>query len=248
MRSVIVVPTYNEVENIPQLFERIEKSSPESDVLVVDDGSPDGTADLAEDLARTRSGYRVYRRTGPRGLGCAYVDAFQRSMAEGYDRIVQMDADLSHDPVYLPAMLAAADKADLVIGSRYCAGGGVRDWPYRRVLLSRYANVYVHMVTGVPTSDATAGFRCWTRRALEAVDLPTVRSGGYSFQVEMVYRAYAAGVSIEEVPIVFTDRRCGQSKMSGKVIGESIAMPWRLRFGRDGREWRRSHHNHNGMR
>ena len=159
-----------------------------------------------------------------------------------------MDADLSHDPAYLPAMIAAADSADLVIGSRYCTGGGVRDWPLHRVMLSRYANVYVHMVTGVPTGDATAGFRCWTRRALEAVNLPTVRSEGYSFQVEMVYRAYVAGVRIAEVPIVFTDRRCGQSKMSGKVIGESIAMPWRLRFGQSGRQWRRAHLNNSETR
>ncbi len=231
MPSIIIVPTYNEVENVEELMARIAAAAPEVHLLIADDNSPDGTADTAERLAAQRyPNYRVYRRNGKRGLGRAYVDSFCKVLREGYDRIVQMDADLSHDPKYLPAMLAAAENADLVIGSRYCAGGGVENWPRRRVLLSRYANVYVRAITGVPTGDATAGFRCWSRRALEAVQVESIQSEGYSFQVEMVYRAYKAGLRIVEVPIVFTDRRFGQSKMSGHVIVESLKMPWRLRF------------------
>jgi dolichol-phosphate mannosyltransferase len=227
---VVVVPTYNEVENIEELIERVAAAAPGVDLLIVDDASPDGTADLAERLCARHAGFRVYRRSGPRGLGRAYQDAICRMLAEGYTRIAQMDADLSHDPAYLPTLLAAAETADLVIGSRYVRGGGVRDWPLHRVLLSRYANVYVRLITGVPTADATAGFRCWTARGLEALNLSTLTSEGYAFAVEMTFRAYRAGLRIAETPIVFTDRRLGQSKMSGHVIRESILMPWRLRL------------------
>lgn len=229
MKSIVVVPTYNEADNIEELFARIVEHAASCDLIVADDGSPDGTADLAERLCQGHPGWRVYRRTGPRGLGRAYVDTFCKVIGEGYERVVQMDADLSHDPAYLPALLEASQNADLVIGSRYCPGGGVRNWPLKRILLSRYANAYVRLVTRVPTADATAGFRCWTADALRAVNVETVASEGYSFQVEMVYRAYRAGLRIVEAPIVFTDRRAGQSKMSGGVIWESVKMPWRLR-------------------
>jgi len=238
MRTVVVVPTYNEAENVEEFVRRLGEAAPDLELLIVDDASPDGTADLAEKVFAGRPGYRVYRRTGPRGLGRSYIDAFQRVIGEGYDRVVQMDADLSHDPKYLPALTAATERADLAIGSRYCRGGGVRDWPARRILLSRWANLYVRAITGVPVNDATAGFRCWTRAGLEAVDLPTVASEGYSFQVEMTWRAHKAGLRIVEVPIVFTDRRYGQSKMSGHVIWESAKTPWRLR--RQGGPSRRS--------
>jgi dolichol-phosphate mannosyltransferase len=234
MPSIIIVPTYNEAENIEPLMAHVAAVVPEMHLLIVDDNSPDGTAERAEQLARCYPGYRVYRRSGKRGLGRAYVDAFCKALREGYDQILQMDADLSHDPAYLPAMLAASEQADLVIGSRYCTGGGVENWPRRRVLLSQAANVYVRAITGVPTGDATAGFRCWSRRALAAVQVETVQSEGYAFQVEMVFRAYKAGLRIAEVPIVFTDRRFGQSKLSGRVITEALTMPWRLRFGRTG--------------
>lgn len=230
MKPIIVVPTYNETANIEPLFAQIAAAVPGVPVLVADDGSPDGTATRVESLACRYPLFSVLRRTGPRGLGRAYVDAFTRLLAQDYDRFVQMDADLSHNPAYLPALLAASEQHDVVIGSRYVRDGGVENWPRNRVLLSRYANVYVRCVAGIPVADATAGFRCWSRRALEAINLATIASEGYSFQVEMIYRAHRLGFSIAESPIVFTDRQFGQSKMSGKVILESVKLPWRLRL------------------
>src|SRR5690242_9772387 len=220
MKCVVVVPTYNEAENIAALAERIANALPDVHLWLMDDNSPDGTADKAEALFLTRPEYahfRVVRRSGPRGLGRAYRDGFQRALQEDYDRIIQMDADLSHDPAYLPALLEASREADLVIGSRYCPGGGVRNWPWHRLLLSRFAVWYVHKIARIPVADATAGYRCWTRRALEAVQLETLHSEGYSFQVEMAHRAQRAGMRIVEVPIVFTDRQYGRSKISRKV-------------------------------
>jgi dolichol-phosphate mannosyltransferase len=232
LRSIIIVPTYNEAENIEALLSRVAVTVPGVHLMVVDDASPDGTADMAERACAGYVGFQVLRRTGPRGLGHAYQEGMCRALELGYERILQMDADLSHNPAYLPAMLHASETADLVIGSRYVRGGGVRDWPWYRVLLSRYANLYVRLITGVPTADATAGFRCWTAAALQAIRLNTLTSEGYAFAVEMTYRAHRAGLRIVEVPIIFPDRRHGQSKMSGKVISESILMPWRLRFRR----------------
>lgn len=233
MRVVIVVPTFNEAANIPLLTEQIVQSAPHADILVMDDNSPDGTADIAEQLFRTLpygARYRVERRTGPRGIGRAYRDGFLLALEEGYDRVIQMDADLSHDPAYLPELLELSCGADLVIGSRYCAGGGVRNWAAHRVWLSRFANWYVHKIAKIPVMDATAGFRCWTRRALEAVEVETVKSEGYSFQVEMAHRASRAGMRIAESPIVFTDRQFGESKISRSVLFESALMPWKLRL------------------
>ena len=218
---------------MPLMAAQIQASLPYADVMVMDDNSPDGTADSAERFFGTDArfaGYRVVRRTGPRGLGRAYRDGFQRAMDAGYERIVQMDADLSHDPIYLPDLLAASDSAGLVIGSRYCPGGGVRNWPVNRVRLSRFANWYVHKAAQIPVADATAGFRCWTSDALEAVQVATLRSEGYSFQVEMSHRACRAGVKIVETPITFTDRQFGRSKISRAVLIESFLVPWKLRF------------------
>lgn len=232
MKSLIVVPTYNEVQNIPSLAQQIARAVPEAHLLLMDDNSPDGTADAAEQLFASRLGYaqyKVMRRTGPRGLGRAYRDGFQRALDAGYDRIVQMDADLSHDPTHLPALLDASTQADLVIGSRYCPGGGVRNWPQHRLWLSKFAVWYVRQVARIPILDSTAGYRCWTRRALEAVQLETLSSEGYSFQVEMCHRALLAGMQITEVPIIFTDRQFGRSKISRKVLIESFLLPWRLR-------------------
>lgn len=233
MRSIIVVPTYNEAENIPLLAAQIARIVPETHLLVMDDNSPDGTAERAEALFASRpefARYRVVRRTGPRGLGRAYRDGFQRALNEGYDRILQMDADLSHDPKHLPSLLESSLEADLVIGSRYCPGGGVRNWPKHRLWLSRFACWYVQTVGRVPIADATAGYRCWTRRALEAIQLETLESEGYSFQVEMGHRAHRAGMRIVETPIIFTDRQFGRSKISRAVLIESFLMPWRLRW------------------
>lgn len=232
MSLVIVIPTYNEALNIPTLAAQIAQAVPGAHLLLMDDNSPDGTADAAERLFASQpeyTNYRVVRRTGPRGLGRAYRDGFQRALQAGYDRIVQMDADLSHDPAYLPALLEAADRADVAIGSRYCPGGGVRNWPRRRLWLSKFAVWYVRQVAGIPVRDSTAGYRCWTRRALEAVQLETLTSEGYSFQVEMCHRALQAGMRTVEVPIVFTDRQFGRSKISRRVLIESFVLPWRLR-------------------
>ncbi len=229
--TLIIVPTYNESENLPVLIDLIEKHAPDCHLLIVDDNSPDGTADLADSLFAGRQGASVLRRTGPRGLGLSYVDGYRHALTRGYARVVQMDADLSHDPRYIPDLTQASVNADVVIGSRYCPGGGVTGWPMNRLLLSMFANVYVAAITGLRVRDATAGFRCYTRRALEGIDIERIRSNGYAFQVEMVYRASRSGLSIAEVPIVFTDRARGKSKISRKVLLESMVVPWRLRFG-----------------
>ena len=232
-RTLIIIPTYNEAENIALLAAQIANALPEAHLLLVDDASPDGTADIATRLFATDAAYknyRVLRRTGLRGLGRAYREGFDKALAEGYDLIIQMDADLSHDPCHLPELVEATRHADLVIGSRYCLGGGVKNWPWRRILLSRFAVWYVRTLTHVPLADATAGYRCWTRRALESVELETLLSEGYSFQVEMSYRASRAGMRIAEVPILFVDRQYGRSKISRTVLLESIVLPWRLRW------------------
>lgn len=232
MKTVIVVPTYNEAENVPHLAEQIVRAVPDAHLLLMDDNSPDKTADVAESLFASSPAFahfRVVRRSGPRGLGRAYRDGFQRALEAGYDRVIQMDADLSHDPTHLPDLIAATNRADLVIGSRYCLGGGVRNWPRHRLWLSRFACRYVQNVARIPIADATAGFRCWTRRALLAVQLESLSSEGYSFQVEMGHRAAQAGMTIAEVPITFTDRQFGRSKISRAVLLESFILPWRLR-------------------
>ena len=233
MKTVIVVPTYNEAENMPLLADQITHHLPDAHLMVMDDNSPDRTADICEALFQSRpefGNYHVIRRTGRRGLGRAYRDGFTRALDAGYDRIIQMDADLSHDSARLPALMSEGDRADLVIGSRYCPEGGVRNWPVRRIWLSKFACRYVQTIARIPVRDATGGYRCWSRRALEAVQLETLQSEGYSFQVEMLHRACRAGMQIAEIPIVFTDRQFGKSKISRTVLFESFVMPWRLRF------------------
>lgn len=230
-RTLIIVPTYNERENLPELVKGIFRAVPEAHLLVVDDGSPDGTADLAQEWFGADERFSLLRRRGRRGLGLSYVDGYRRAVTAGYARVIQMDADLSHSPEYLPALIEAAGAADVVCGSRYCPGGAVRDWPARRVLLSRFANRYVAAITGLPVRDATSGFRCYSRRALERIPFDRIVSNGYAFQVEMTYRARQANLRIVEVPITFVDRQRGKSKISRAVIIESMLMPWRLRFG-----------------
>lgn len=227
---LIIVPTYNERDNLPVLVERIDAAAPHCHLLVVDDGSPDGTADLADELFGGRSDRQVMRRTGRRGLGRSYVDGYLYALRQGYSMVVQMDADLSHNPAYIPTLLAGAERAHVVLGSRYCPGGGVENWPLSRLALSRFANAYVAAVTGLPVRDATSGFRCYTREALERIQVSRITSNGYAFQVEMTYRAFQAGLTLAEVPITFTDRRRGKSKISRAVLLESMIVPWRLRF------------------
>ena len=231
-RTLIVVPTYNERENVGALVAQLLQVAPDADVLLVDDNSPDGTLAAAEQLFGTNPRFSSLRRTGSRGIGRSLWDGYRVAVERGYSRVAQLDADFSHDPNMLPAMINATRDADVVIGSRYCRGGRVANWPWHRRLLSRFANKYVARVAGVTVRDSTSGFRCWTRRALECLLKIGVTSEGYAFQVETVFRAQQEGLRIVEIPITFTDRRAGHSKMSGKVILESMLKPWLLRRGK----------------
>jgi len=228
MNAIVVVPTYNERDNIPPLVESLLRHDGVR-VLIVDDDSPDGTGEVADDRARAHPGrVDVLHRTANRGLGRSYVDGLKRAIAMGPDRICQMDADFSHDPAVLATLLAAAERADVVIGSRYVAGGGVVNWPLHRRLLSRFANAYVRAITRLDARDCTSGYRCWRREALASMPLDRFVSDGYSFLVEMLFVAARQGRRIAEVPITYVERREGQSKMSRAVIVESAITPWRL--------------------
>ena len=228
--TLIITPTYNEKENLPTLIAQLRQSVPEAHLLVVDDGSPDGTGKMADALATQDPHVHVLHRTTKDGLGRAYVAGFSWGLEQGYTRLVQMDADLSHNPADVPRLLAA--DADLVIGSRYVAGGGTVNWGLSRRLLSRGGCLYARTILGLPLQDLTGGFKCWRRAALEAVNLPEIRSNGYSFQIEMTWRALQAGFKATEVPILFTDRVDGVSKMSKRIVFEAVGMVWRLRLGR----------------
>ncbi len=229
MNVLVVVPTYNERENLPVLAAGVLKHDGFR-LLVVDDGSPDGTGAIADRLAADHPGrVQVMHRTGQRGLGRSYVDGLQRAIAEGTaDFICQMDADLSHNPEYLPDLVGAAATHDLVIGSRYLNGVSVVNWPLHRIFLSAFANRYIRIVTSLAASDCTSGFRCWRREALARIPIASMVSDGYSFLVEMLFEAKQRGFRIGEVPIIFVERRQGQSKLSSGVLLESLMMPWRL--------------------
>ena len=227
--SLVVIPTYNEAGNIAALVPAVLEKSPLVHVLVVDDNSPDGTGAIADGLAHAHAGrVHVLHRAQKEGLGRAYLAGFAWGLARDYGAFVEMDADFSHDPLYLPSLLDTP--SDVVIGSRYLNGISVINWPLRRILLSWGANQYVQTVTRLPVHDCTSGFRLYRRNALLGMGLETVTSNGYSFQVEMTFRAHAAGFSITEVPIIFTERRAGQSKMSRRVVWESLWMPLTLRL------------------
>jgi len=209
----------------------VRSALPEADVLVVDDNSPDGTGSLADELANADAHVRVIHRAGKLGLGTAYLTAFTQGLAEGYDRFFEMDADLSHDPRYLPEFVRALDDGfDVVIGSRNVAGGGVEGWGPGRHFISKGGSLYSRLVLGLPVRDLTSGYKAFARRALEALDLEGVRSNGYSFQIELTYRAVLRGMRVKEVPIVFVDRTLGRSKMSRKIFIEAVGMVWKLRL------------------
>lgn len=230
-RVLVVVPTYNERDNIETLVEQLLACGPSYGVLVVDDQSPDGTGAVVDDLAARHPGrVEAMHRTGRRGLGRSYVDALSVAVTREVDVICQMDADFSHDPGYLPRLVEAigARDLDLVIGSRYLHGVSVVNWPLRRLILSTFANRYVRAVTGLPARDCTSGYRCWRREALARLPLRRFASDGYAFLVEMLYEAMGAGCRIGEEPIIYVERREGQSKMSKAVIFESILMPWQV--------------------
>ena len=226
-RALVCVPTYNESENLPKIVPAILAQDPRLDVLVIDDGSPDGTGKLADAMAAAEPRIHVLHRTAKEGLGKAYLAGFRWALARDYAYIFEMDADFSHDPKYLKDFLKAIGEADLVLGSRYKTGVNVVNWPMGRLLLSFFANKYVRWVTGMPLTDATGGFKCFRRTVLEAIDLSKVQSNGYSFQIEMSFRARRKGFRLVEIPIVFVDRMEGQSKMNKKIVREAIWMvPW----------------------
>jgi dolichol-phosphate mannosyltransferase len=239
MSLLLVVPTYNEAENLPLLVPRLRETARDADLLIVDDDSPDGTGRLADDLAATDPHVHALHRTVKDGLGRAYVAGFGWGLHRGYDRFVQMDADLSHDPSYLPALLGASTTHDVVLGSRYVPGGGTVNWGWVRRGLSRGGSVYARSILGLPHRDLTGGFKCWRRHVLEDIDLQSVRSNGYAFQIEMTYRAVLRGHSVTEIPIVFTDRVGGQSKMSRRIVREAVGMVWKLRAQRTAIQGRR---------
>jgi dolichol-phosphate mannosyltransferase len=227
-RAIVVVPTYNERENLPVLVEGLMRHE-NVRVLVVDDQSPDGTGAVADALARTFPGrVDVLHRTSRRGFGRSCVDGMTQAVHEPVDVVCQMDADLSHDPADLPRLVAASADADVVIGSRYVAGGRILNWPLRRRILSRFANSYIRLVTRLTARDCTSGYRCWRREVLASVPFDHIFSDGYSFLIEMLFRAEQRGVRVAEVPITFVERLKGQSKLSMAVLVESVVTPWRL--------------------
>ena len=230
MNAIVIIPTYNEADNIESLVHAILTQPVSLHVLIVDDNSPDGTGAIGDRLAGESSGrVQVLHRSEKSGLGRAYIAGFAWALERGYDAMIEMDADFSHDPAYLPTLVQAADQADVVVGSRYLNGISVINWPLRRILLSYFANYYVRTITRIGINDTTSGFRLYRRRVLEGIDLENVRSNGYSFQVEMTFRSQVAGFQIVEVPIIFVERRAGHSKMSKGVIWESMVMPLKLR-------------------
>jgi len=221
-RVVVVVPTYDEADNLAWIVERLRRAQPDVDVLVVDDDSPDGTGRIADDLAAADPAVHVLHRTAKGGLGAAYLHGFEHALAAGYDVIGEMDADGSHQPEQLGRLLEALRQADLVIGSRWVPGGSVVNWPFSRELLSRGGNLYVRLLLGIDVRDATAGYRLFRRTTLEKIDLASVESTGYVFQTDLVARTLAAGLAVREVPIEFVERIRGDSKMSGAVAAESL--------------------------
>jgi dolichol-phosphate mannosyltransferase len=229
-RTLVVVPTYNERENLPKLVERLFALPEPLEILVVDDGSPDGTGQWVSETAATNPRIHLLSRSAKNGLGRAYVAGFQWALDHGYDLVVQMDADFSHSPEDVPKLLAGIRQsgADLAIGSRYVGGIRVINWPLKRLVLSVGASYYVKWITGLPVWDPTGGFKCWRKHTLDSIDLPTVLSNGYGFQVEMNHRTWIRGLRITEVPIIFADRIEGVSKMSKKIIFEALIMVWGL--------------------
>jgi dolichol-phosphate mannosyltransferase len=229
-RPLVVVPTYNERENLEAIVRAIREQLAAVDILVIDDGSPDGTGDIAESLASSLGGIHVIHRPGKMGLGTAYVTGFRYALERDYSCVFEMDADFSHDPRYLPRLLEAAEKYDMVIGSRYVPGGSTPDWRLIRRIISGGGNVFARNMLSLPVRDCTAGFKCYRRSVLAAFDLERINLQGYAFQIETVYQAYKNGFRIGEVPIVFPDRRLGQSKMSRHIVAEAFTYVVRRRL------------------
>lgn len=232
MKTLLIIPTYNEFENLRPLLEEILSYVPETDVLIVDDNSPDGTGELADEIQNENPRIKVLHRPDKMGLGTAYIVGFKYAIEHGYDAAFEMDADFSHDPHYLPDFLQAIEHADLVIGSRYIPGGDTPNWSMLRRLISGGGNIFARLSLGIPVHDCTAGYRLYRRRLLESIDLNTMQSHGYAFQIEMAYRTAQQGFKIVEIPIIFRDRRLGKSKMSRKIVIEGFAYVLKARFSR----------------
>ncbi|HEX8438512.1 polyprenol monophosphomannose synthase [Archangium sp.] len=229
--ALVCIPTYNERDNLEPITRAVLAADPRVDILVVDDNSPDGTGQVADELAAKEPRIRVLHREKKQGLGRAYLHAFRVALDAGYTHIIEMDADFSHDPRYLPTLLdTALGGADLVLGSRYVSGGGTVNWGVGRKIISRGGSLYARTILGVGTRDLTGGFKCFHRRVLESIDLAAVKSTGYAFQIELTYRSLKKGFTVKEIPIVFEDRRVGQSKMSRKIFLEALTMVWKLRL------------------
>ncbi len=229
-KSLVIVPTYNELENIKTLIPDIIGRYRNVDVLIVDDNSPDGTWQYVEDLQRSSDRISLIKREKKMGLGTAYVEGFKFALARDYELIFEMDADYSHDPKEIKNFLKSIENHDLLIGSRYIAGVNVVNWPIRRLLLSYFANYYTRVVTGLPLKDATGGFKCYRRAVLESISLDKIKSNGYAFQIEINFKAWKKGFRIAEIPIIFVDRTRGKSKMSKKIVREAVLMVWKLRI------------------
>ena len=230
-RALIVIPTYNEIENLTPITDAVLGITPETvHVLVVDDGSPDGTGKMADDLAKKNPRLHVLHRTQKQGLGPAYIAGFRWAFENNFDQVVEMDADFSHHPRFLPVMLDLLNNHDFVLGCRNMPGGGTINWGIIRKIISRGGTMYARMILGVPVRDFTGGFNGWNRKVLESINLDTMESGGYSFQIELKYRAYRKGFRFKEFPIIFEDRRVGKSKMSSKIVIEALSMVPKLRF------------------
>ena len=231
-KILIIIPTYNEMDNLPRLIAEIEGLNLGIDLLVVDDNSPDGTGKWVQAQHKNKPHLHLIQREGKLGLGSAYVRGFKYAIEKQFEYVFEMDADFSHDPKYIPSFLRTIRHADLVIGSRYIKGVNVVNWPLSRLLLSYFANIYARVVTGMPVRDATGGFKCFRIDALKSLDLDTVKSDGYSFQIEVTFKLWKKKFRIQEIPIVFVDRTAGQSKMSGKIVSEALFLLIRLRLGR----------------
>ncbi|PID60882.1 MAG: dolichyl-phosphate beta-D-mannosyltransferase [Ignavibacteriae bacterium] len=230
MKSIVIIPTYNEINNIQKLIPELLNLYDDLDILIVDDNSPDGTGDFVEEISEQSSRVKLLKRKGKLGLGTAYVAGYKYMLENGYDVAFQMDADYSHDPKEIANFKKYLDEYDLIIGSRYVQGVNVINWPMSRLLLSYFANIYTKVITGLPLMDCTGGFKCFKRRVLESIDLNSIRSNGYSFQIEMNYKAWIKGFKLKEISIIFMDRVAGTSKMSKQIVREAIFRVWKLRF------------------
>jgi dolichol-phosphate mannosyltransferase len=228
-KTLIIIPTYNEKENAAGIITAVLEQSPNVEVLVVDDGSPDGTGDIVAAMSAKNPRIHLMRRAGKLGLGTAYLAGFKWALERDYASVMEMDADFSHDPKEIPNFLKAIERSDLVLGSRYTSGAvRVVNWPLKRLVLSKGASMYVRIITGLPVMDPTGGFKCFRRKVLETIELEQVRSNGYAFQIELSYKAWLQGFRLEEIPITFTDRLAGKSKMSGKIVREALWMVWAM--------------------